>query len=135
MEHKRTCVVCGAEYSYCTGCADYAQYPKWMAVYHDKNCRSIYHALAGYMSGRLTKEQAKSQLGNTQKVVLVDGLRKVYNEIMGITEQPKPKFEEKKEAPKTDVKADSKNDNKDKKTQPVPFAAKQADVKKGIFSK
>lgn len=44
MKNIRKCIVCGKEYEYCTGCRKPNQ-PTWLTIYHDENCRNIWHAI------------------------------------------------------------------------------------------
>ena len=42
---KRTCLLCQAQYKYCPYCAEDADKPKWMLLFHDENCANIFDAL------------------------------------------------------------------------------------------
>lgn len=40
----RKCIVCGKEYEFCGGCKRKNK-PSWMNIYHDENCKNIWHAI------------------------------------------------------------------------------------------
>lgn len=40
----RKCIVCGKEYEFCGGCKKKNK-PSWMNIYHDENCKNIWHAI------------------------------------------------------------------------------------------
>jgi len=43
----RKCIVCGKEYEFCGGCKRKNK-PSWMNLYHDENCKNIWHAITTF---------------------------------------------------------------------------------------
>ena len=62
MKPNRTCMTCGKKYLYCPTCEDMKDWPLWMLVWHDENCKKIYHILGFYTDKVYTKEEAKKKL-------------------------------------------------------------------------
>lgn len=58
----KTCTVCGEHYLYCSGCSDYAKYPRWMESFCSDNCRRVFKAEMDYRAGVKAIDQAKSEL-------------------------------------------------------------------------
>ena len=61
MAHKnnKKCICCSEEYRYCGRCGDYANYPTWMNIFHNENCKNIFNTTSAYLAGDITKEEAK----------------------------------------------------------------------------
>lgn len=47
MKSTRQCIVCGKEYEFCGGCKKKNK-PSWMNLYHDENCRDVWHAITTF---------------------------------------------------------------------------------------
>ena len=83
-KRTRTCIVCGAEYTYCNNCREHASQPSWKNLYHDDNCRNIMNIATEYMAGNITKADAKSELDKcdlTNKKNFKESVLKAINEI------------------------------------------------------
>ncbi|GEM_PF-1707094 len=61
-KNNRTCIICGHQYRYCGGCAEYARLPVWMNIYHDENCKKIAEILMGFEGGDYDLGGAKAML-------------------------------------------------------------------------
>lgn len=59
---NKVCHTCSTEYKFCTGCADYDHLPRWMALFHNDNCRMIFNTISSYNVGHITKSEAAEQL-------------------------------------------------------------------------
>lgn len=87
MKRKmRKCVVCGVEYDYCNNCIEYKNYPVWMTIYHDENCKEIMHIATEYSANNLTKEEAsillnKCNLANRKN--FKESVANAINDILG----------------------------------------------------
>lgn len=84
MANNRTCVVCGAKYEYCITCKHSVDINKtrWKAVFHDENCRSIYHAVAAYVTHQISKEEARDLLDACDlSINMVDNIKSAVQEI------------------------------------------------------
>ena len=62
MKHARNCSICGVEYSYCPDCDAYKDYPRWMFLFHDENCKKIWEVYNAYNAGVKNANQAKYAL-------------------------------------------------------------------------
>lgn len=58
----KTCTVCQGSYKYCSGCSDYAKYPRWMESFCSDNCRKIFNTVMEYKAGIKTAHQAADAL-------------------------------------------------------------------------
>ena len=54
-KHKKTCILCGKEYSYCSNCSEYANLPVWHNIYHDENCKNIFNIATNFHAGKINK--------------------------------------------------------------------------------
>ena len=61
-KNNRTCVLCGSKYTYCPTCSDYANYPRWMGLFHDENCKKIFYTVNGYLEKAIPLKEAKEIL-------------------------------------------------------------------------
>ena len=61
-KNNKTCVCCQKKYTFCLNCSDFDHLPRWMAIYHDENCKKISDAISNYNFNHITKEQAKEIL-------------------------------------------------------------------------
>ena len=53
---NKRCCLCKEDYYYCAHCP--AKSPAYMLTFCSANCRDIYKAIAGFLGGDLTKEEA-----------------------------------------------------------------------------
>lgn len=83
-KYNKTCIVCGEKYTFCSGCSEFDKFPRWMGIYHDSNCKDIFHIASEYTEGKINKDEAKelfdtcdlSNKNNFQKNIL-----KVINDV------------------------------------------------------
>lgn len=61
---NRKCLLCGTEYTYCSGCQKDQSKPAWMAEFHEENCKTIFKTCVSFYMNHLTKSQAKEILSN-----------------------------------------------------------------------
>ena len=110
-KNNKKCIVCGKVYTFCNSCSAFDRYPRWMGIYHDENCKNVFEITSDYLSGDITKEEAKVRLDkcdlsnkqNFHKVIL-DAINQIYGEDKGNKKAVRPVSAE----PKTDAKADGK---------------------------
>ena len=58
----KTCTVCQGSYKYCSGCSDYAHYPRWMESFCSDNCRKIFNIYMKNKAGLMNAAEAKAEL-------------------------------------------------------------------------
>ena len=58
----KECILDHTKYLYCSGCSDYAKYPRWMESFCSDNCRQIFNTVMEYRAGVKTGLQAKAAL-------------------------------------------------------------------------
>ena len=58
----KTCTVCQGSYKYCSGCSDYAHYPRWMESFCSDNCRKIFNIYMKNKAGLMNNAEAKAEL-------------------------------------------------------------------------
>lgn len=78
-ENNRKCVICGVRYTYCPGCGEDKDKPAWMSIFHDENCKNIYHITSNYIGNAITKEEAIEQLKEC-KINTTDDYNPVFKE-------------------------------------------------------
>lgn len=61
-KNNKKCIVCGKVYTFCPSCAEFDNYPRWLSIYHDENCKNIFTATSDYLAGDITDEQARKIL-------------------------------------------------------------------------
>jgi uncharacterized phage-associated protein len=83
--NNRKCICCSAEYRYCNSCSEDKLKESWYTIYHNENCRNIYNIISNYISGRITKEEAKEKLDKCDlsykdklKEKMVEVISKIY---------------------------------------------------------
>lgn len=59
-QNNKTCLCCKKTYSFCTGCSAYDHLPRWMAIFHDENCKKLFNATTDYLAGEITEEEVKA---------------------------------------------------------------------------
>jgi len=64
VAQKRTCIVCGKEYTYCwKDCHDGSSDPEpWKNIYCSEDCRGIFNVCSKYASGDIDAKTAKRNL-------------------------------------------------------------------------
>jgi hypothetical protein len=60
-KNNRTCIVCGENYTFCPTCADTNNLKMWKNIYHNENCKDIFNTSSDYLSGAITKEEARKK--------------------------------------------------------------------------
>lgn len=85
-KNNKTCIACGTRYTFCSGCAQYDHLPRWMAIFHEENCKDIYNTVNDYINSGLSKEDAKElldkcDLSNKDKMhhVLLNAINEIYS--------------------------------------------------------
>ena len=72
MANNRICLVCGKAYEYCGSCNG-KKLPTWMNLFHDENCRQIFHAVSDYSQNVITKDSGRDKLsGCDLSIEIVD---------------------------------------------------------------
>ena len=61
-KNNKTCICCQKKYTFCLNCSDFDHLPRWMAIYHDENCKKISDVVSNYNFNHITKEQAREIL-------------------------------------------------------------------------
>jgi len=87
---NKTCIACGEKYTFCTGCSEFDHLPRWMALYHNANCKELFDITTGYLCGELTKEQAKERYEKcdlSHKEILHKNIQKCIDELCNSTEE------------------------------------------------
>lgn len=85
----RKCILCDAEYKYCTRCPADGDKPKWMVDFHSENCKKIFDAASNYVNKRLSAKEAKEiLLGCTLELEKYsDNTRRLIEEILAYKEE------------------------------------------------
>ena len=58
---NKTCITCGENYTFCTGCSEFDHLPRWMAMYHNENCKELFDITTGYLCGHISADEAKER--------------------------------------------------------------------------
>lgn len=83
QKNNRKCIVCGKEYHFCPSCAEGRSTP-WKTIYHDDNCRQIYHVVSWYLANDIKKDEAIESLKKcdlSKKYVFNNDIRKTIDNI------------------------------------------------------
>ena len=83
-KNNKTCLCCQTKYTFCLNCSDFDNMPRWMAIFHDKNCKEIFNTITSYYDKTITKEQAKTILNNcdlSNKKMFNNKIQDAINEI------------------------------------------------------
>ena len=59
---KRTCIICGAKYSYCPNCGDGDKAETWRYLYDSELCNKIFDILSALAHDHIKKDEAKRKL-------------------------------------------------------------------------
>lgn len=84
----RTCIVCGKEYEFCSGCKKKHK-PSWMNIYHDENCKDIWHAITTFYDkdGAVAAAERLSNLDLSDmdnfRVDVKNKIEKIFSEAFG----------------------------------------------------
>lgn len=99
---NRVCRCCGKVYTYCPNCAEFANKPAYMAMFHDGNCKDIFMTCADFNHGDLTKNEAREILKNCDLSDKAHFEESVQKNLMIIftDDKPVPEKAEKKEPTK-----------------------------------
>ena len=101
MKHERECIVCGTRYDFCPNCSEYDDKPRWMFMFHDKNCKDIYEIVNSYRAGAINADKAKTRLSKldlSDRDTFTGGFKAILDEIWkdGNIEESKRERNEKK---------------------------------------
>lgn len=61
-QNNKTCICCGEVYTFCTGCGQFDNEPRWRAIYHNETCKDIFIIVSDYLQKAISKEEAKERL-------------------------------------------------------------------------
>ena len=61
-DKNRTCMMCGAQYKFCSHCNDFDPSESWKYLYHDQKCKDLGQIWYAYRGNEITKEQAKKRM-------------------------------------------------------------------------
>lgn len=61
-QNNKTCICCGEIYTFCTGCGQFDNEPRWKAIYHNETCKDIFIIVSDYLQKAISKEEAKNRL-------------------------------------------------------------------------
>lgn len=100
MAHERKCIVCGAEYKYCSRCSQYNSEETWRYLYCSKNCRKIYKAFSSVKGGSMSKEEAKKEFKDSDLTNVENFNEEIKALISEVTKEPEP--EKVEESPVTE---------------------------------
>ena len=82
MANNRICLVCGKAYEYCGSCNG-KKLPTWMNLFHDENCRQIFHAVSDYSQNVITKDNGRDKLsGCDLSIEMKDNIKNIVDKIM-----------------------------------------------------
>ena len=93
----KICCVDQQPYHFCSGCSDYAKYPRWMESFCSDNCRKIFKAEMDYRAGVKAIDQAKAELLEcdlSKKDQFPENLRVGVEAILSYKEDVAPAVEE-----------------------------------------
>lgn len=94
--NNKVCHTCTKEYKYCTGCSEYDHLPRWMALFHNDNCRVIFNIVSSYCAGHIDQKSAAEQLIGcdlSYKDTMKPGVISKINEILEVKEETVEDFE------------------------------------------
>ena len=83
-KNNKTCVCCGTQYTYCNRCNEYINEPAWKNIFHDENCKDVFHIVSDYNGKALDKNAAITNLKNCNLTVnFNESIKKIINELVG----------------------------------------------------
>lgn len=107
MANNRVCLVCGKAYEYCGSCNG-KKLPTWMNLFHDENCRQIFHAVSDYSQNVITKDDGRDKLsGCDLSIEMKDNIKKIVDKIMFV-EVSTPSVENENIEESTETSSDEK---------------------------
>lgn len=115
MRSTRKCIVCGKEYEFCGGCKRKLK-PSWMNLYHDENCREIWHSITTFYDkdGAVAAAERLSNLDLSAMDNFSEGVRekieKIFSEAFD-AEETEATYNEEEEAGETQAEADNVDEN------------------------
>ena len=63
-DHNRTCIVCGATYTFCPHCGDESRREEtWRMIYCSNDCRQIFGIVTDYLNKHIDLREARHRLG------------------------------------------------------------------------
>jgi hypothetical protein len=62
MQTNRTCYCCGKDYYYCPTCEDQKDLETWHIMFHDENCKDIFHTCREDFLKHITREKSIENL-------------------------------------------------------------------------
>lgn len=83
-QNNKNCIICGKSYTFCTNCSKFDHLPRWMGMFHSKECKDIFDTISDYQSKVCTKEAAKNRLidAGILNMTLRSPVQKIADEIM-----------------------------------------------------
>lgn len=96
--NSKKCEICNTSYKYCNNCGEYKDYPRWMFLFHDENCKNIWSAINAYRAKEKTAYEAKKELEKldlSNKENFKEVYKKYIDEIFDTAVEPEPVKEKK----------------------------------------
>lgn len=81
---KRICKMCGKKYDYCPYCEMDKEKPKWLTLFHDENCNTIFTTLQKHYIGEYTTTEAAKILKQCDLSVMKNATSMVQLQISSI---------------------------------------------------
>ena len=104
-KNNKKCICCGEVCTFCTGCSEYDKYPRWMAIYHNENCKNLFDISSDFLAGALSKEDASVKL----KECDLSYKNKLHKSIVEAIDKI-----QKNDVVKTDIKKTEKTETKER---------------------
>ena len=86
QNENATCIICGEKYHLCIACErNKGTWKPWKMITDSENCYGIYQVVNDYNFKKITKEEARIQLGKldlSKSYTFKDNVKKVISEIM-----------------------------------------------------
>lgn len=87
---KRICKMCGTKYDYCPNCEKDADKPRWMILFHDKNCNKIFDTQQRHSQGIFSDQKAVEVLKECDLSVITKATESIRRQIANILSTAKP---------------------------------------------
>ncbi len=83
-QNNKNCIICGKSYTFCTNCSKFDHLPRWMGMFHSKECKDIFDTISDYQSNVCSKEEALNRLTDAgiTNITLTSPVQKIVDEIM-----------------------------------------------------
>lgn len=135
--NNKTCVTCGKQYKYCSGCNKNNNSPTWMNLYCSSDCRTLFQTTTDYLAKEITKEQAFNAIKNidvSKKSNLNKSVSAMVAELIA-ENKPSVKKEvvntvEKKIEVKVEEKTEIKNEIKEEVVEPKKVTKRRGSTRK-----